>query len=244
MEKRNDSIDELEKEEAVVMKDEAQEEEVPALSLKRQFSTKKGRVRFITRVAMMGALSFVFYEYLKFPLPAIFPGFLEVKFSFLFVILSGLLTGPVGGILTILIMILPGVFQSWTFGVGELTDFVAYSFIVISSSLIYMFKHTKKGGIIAIVVAYIVWVTTYLLINWLISMPFYINAYLGHKGTIDSFVSTYLKPVLKNATTENYMAVYLFGACLPFNLLLGFVNCGLGVLVYKRISIILRKIGI
>ena len=36
---------------------ESKEKEYYALSLKKQFSTRKGRTRFITRVAMLAALS-------------------------------------------------------------------------------------------------------------------------------------------------------------------------------------------
>ena len=130
---------------------DSKEKEYYALSIKKQFSTRKGRTRFITRVAMFAALSYVFYAFIKFPLP-FFPPFLEVKFHNLFIILSGLLTGPLGGAMTVVAMIglkLITINTNTAF-VGELTDLIISISVMLPASLIYLKKHTKMGGVVGI----------------------------------------------------------------------------------------------
>ena len=213
-----------------------------ALSIKKQFSTRKGRTRFITRVAMFGALAYVFYAFLKFPLP-FFPSFLEVKFHNLFVILSGLLTGPIGGLISVITMI--GLklitLNSSTALVGELTDLIISLSVMLPSSIIYLKKHTRNGGIIGILVSFISWIVASFLVNMFISLPFYLNAYFD--GNVEAFVNV-LSPFIKNVNADNFKLMYLLVAVLPFNALVSFVNVSVCILVYKRISIVLKKIGI
>ena len=213
-----------------------------ALSIKKQFSTRKGRTRFITRVAMFGALAYVFYAFLKFPLP-FFPSFLEVKFHNLFVILSGLLTGPIGGIITILVMLglkLITIGTSTQF-VGELTDLIISLSVLLPSSIIYLKNHTRNGGIIGILFSFISWIVASFLVNMFISLPFYLEFFF--KGNIDGFVGA-LSKTIKNVNADNFKLMYLLVAVLPFNALVSFVNVSVCILVYKRISIVLKKIGI
>ena len=218
------------------------EKEYYPLSLKKQFSTRKGRTRFITRVAMFGALAYVFYAFIKFPLP-LFPSFLEVKFHNLFIILSGLLTGPLGGAISILVMIglkLTTIGTTSQF-VGELTDLVISFSVLLPSSLIYFKFHNKKGGVIGILFSFLAWIVASFLVNWFISLPFYLEFYFH--GNVEGFVDM-LSKTIKNVTVDNFTFMYLLVAVLPFNALVSFVNTSICILVYKRISIVLKKIGI
>ena len=239
MEEYTENNENLEKNQEVV---ETKEKEYYALSLKKQFSTRKGRTRFITRVAMFTALSYVFYAFIKFPLP-FFPPFLEVKFHNLFIILSGLLTGPVGGLLTVIAMILLKLItiNTNTVFVGEFTDLIISLSVMLPASLIYLKKHTKMGGVVGILFSFLAWIVSSFLVNWFISLPFYLKAYFD--GNVENFVSV-LSPYIKNITTDNYTMYYLIFAVLPFNALVAFVNTAVCILVYKRISIALKKIGI
>ena len=221
---------------------DSKEKEYYALSIKKQFSTRKGRTRVITRVAMLAALSYVFYAFIKFPLP-FFPPFLEVKFHNLFIILSGLLTGPLGGAMTVIAMIglkLITINTNTAF-VGELTDLIISLSVMLPASLIYLKKHTKMGGVVGILFSFLAWIVSSFLVNWFISVPFYLQAYFG--GDAETFVNV-LSPYIKNVNADNYTMYYLIFAVLPFNALVAFVNTAVCILVYKRISIALKKIGI
>ena len=220
---------------------EAKEDKRESL-IKKQFSTKKGRIRFITRVAMFSALAYVFYSFVKFPLP-FFPSFLEVKFHNLFLIIVGLLTGPIGGALSVIIMLglkLITLGTSTAF-VGELFDLLLSLSVVLPSSLIYYFNRTRTGGLIGIAVSVGCWLFFSVFLNYTISLPFYIRFFF--KESTEAFVGM-LSKTIKGITVDNFMAYYLFGACLPFNALVGFINIAVTILVYKRISTLLKKIGL
>lgn len=217
------------------------QKEVSTLSIKYQLGTKRNRIRFISRVAMFSALATVFYIWLKFPLP-IFPSFLEVNFSNLFIIIGSFITGPIGGALICLIRfgIKCAVGTSTAF-VGELTDLLLSLAICMPCSIIYLKNHTRKGGLIGISFSLLSWVISSVLINWFISLPFYIDFFFG--GSIDVIVGI-LSKTIKGVTNDNYMLYYLTMGVLPFNLLVGFVNCLLATVVYKKISQLLNRIGI
>ena len=63
----------------------------------------KKLINYITKVAIFSALSTVLYVWVKFPLPFLFPSFLDVQFSNLPAILAGLALGPLGGALVVII---------------------------------------------------------------------------------------------------------------------------------------------
>ena len=219
-----------------------QKEEKKESLIKKQFSTKKGRVRFITRVAMFSALAYVFYAFVKIPLP-FFPSFLEVKFHNLFLIMVGLLTGPIGGVLSVIVMLglkLLTLGTSTAF-VGELFDLLLSLSIVLPSSLVYYFNRTKKGGLIGICISFGCWLFFSVFLNYVLCVPAYIRLFF-HEST-EAFVGM-LSKTIKGINTDNFMAYYLFGACLPFNAIVGFINIAIDILVYKRISILLKRIGI
>ena len=73
----------------------------------------------MTKVAIFSAISIVLY-FIKFPLPFLFPDFLDIQFSNLPAILGGLVMGPIGGVLIVVIRTLIKLPFTSTAGVGEL----------------------------------------------------------------------------------------------------------------------------
>ena len=69
-----------------------------------ELTKRKQQINWIVKVAIFGAISGLLY-YLRFPLPFIFPPFLDVQFSNLPAVLSGFILGPLGGILVLVIKI-------------------------------------------------------------------------------------------------------------------------------------------
>ena len=228
--------------ENVVEEESTIKEEKKESLIKQQFKTKKGRIRFITRVAMFSALAYVFYSFVKFPLP-FFPSFLEVKFHNLFLIIAGLLTGPIGGVLSVIVMIGLKLITlgSSTAYVGELFDLILSLSVVLPSSLFYYFDRTRRGGLIGILISFVLWLVVAVVLNYAFVLPFYIRFFF--KDNVEAFVGMVSKTI-KGITTENFMTYYLFAACLPFNAIVGFVNIAVDILVYKRISVLLKRIGI
>lgn len=57
----------------------------------------KKTIDYMTKIAILAALSSILYFIPKFPLPFLFPSFLEIQFSNLPAILGGFILGPFAG---------------------------------------------------------------------------------------------------------------------------------------------------
>jgi len=193
---------------------------------------RNNRVLQMVIIANLSALSLLFYFILKFPLPFIFPSFLDIQFSNLPAIIGGFILGPIGGASIIVIRTLIKLPFSTTAGAGEMIDLLIGMSTVLTSSIIYRKMKTKKGAIIASISGMFVWTFVALLANYLFVIDFYIAFYFN--GSVDSLVG--MLSVIPGVNSENYMEKYLLYAALPFNILLSGLVYGITFLVYKRIS--------
>ena len=192
---------------------------------------RKKTIQKMTTVAILSALSVVFYMFLKFPLPFIFPSFLDIQFSNLPVILAGLIFGPSEALVVVIIRFLIKAPFSSTAYVGEVADLVIGYLVGTATSFIYHRNKTKKGGIIALVIGSIVWVVGAIIINSVVLLPWYINTY-----GMDAVFG--MLKVIPGITESNYMLYYVVFAVIPFNTLLAVIVSTITFFVYKRISLI------
>mgnify|MGYP000792644362 CR=1 FL=1 len=190
---------------------------------------------YISKVAIFSALSIILYFVPKFPLPFLFPSFLEVQFSNLPAILGGFVLGPIGGCCIVIIRTLIKLPFSSTMYVGELADLLIGISTVFVSSMIYKYVKTKKGGILGLVFGTITWVIVAILANG----TFLINFYKEVAG-IDAVIGM-CKSIFPNMTESNFMSLYLLGAVLPFNFMLASIVSIVTFLVYKKISFLFKK---
>ena len=198
---------------------------------------KKVTVAYITKVAVLSAVSFVLYMFAKFNLPFMFPSFLDVQFSELPAILAGFSLGPVAGALVIIIKCLIKFPFSGTAFVGEITDIVLGILYVVPASIVYQLKKTRKNAAIGLMVVTAVATLGAVLLNRFVSVPFYVEFFF--KGNFDVIVNM-CSVLYKDMTRDTFYWYYLFAAVLPFNLLrLGLVS-GVTFLVYKRLSKLLH----
>lgn len=203
----------------------------------KEKNNRNKTINWITKVGIFAALSSILYYVPKFNLPFIFPSFLEIQFSNLPAILGGFILGPFGGAIILIIRTLFKLPASHTGCVGELADLVIGLMVVIPSSIIYRKLHSKKGGIISLIVACIGWVVSAVLANWLFLVNFYANFYQGGMDTLVNACQT----VIPSITSENFMGKYLTFAVIPFNLLLSVIVCLVTFFVYKRLSNVFKK---
>lgn len=198
---------------------------------------RKERINWIVKVSIFAAMSSVLYC-LRFPLP-FFPSFLDVQFSNLPAILAGFIFGPFGGAIVIVIKTLLKLLiqSSGTGGVGEVADLVIGLIVVIPSSIIYQKNKTKKGGIIALLVAGTCWVVGSVAANYFFLIDFYAHIFEGGMAALVSYCSD----VIPNATVENFKNLYILYAALPFNTLLSSVVLTVTFFVYKHLSNIFKK---
>lgn len=198
---------------------------VEILGIKDTFTTKS-----IAVIAMLTGVSFVLYMYAKFPLPFIFPGFLDMQFSDLPALLGGFALGPVaGGIIIVVKCLLKMPFSS-TACVGELADVIIGLANVLSATIFYRFHRTRKGAILSLIIGTISAIIFSLFANAIILIPFYSNAY-GMNAIVGMVKSLY--PAV---SSENFMSYYLPLAVLPFNTLRCIVCAVLTYFTYKPLS--------
>lgn len=200
--------------------------------------TNKNLIDYVTKVAIFSALSTILYFFPKFPLPFLFPSFLDVQFSNLPAILGGFVLGPVGGVLIVIVKTVIKLPFTSTAYVGEFADLLIGASTVIVSSLIYKKFKTKKGGIIALISGAVTWVVVAVIVNATILIPFYIKLFFG--GNIEPLVAM-CKTVLPNINADNFLLVYTLGATIPFNSMLSIVVSVVTFFVYKRVSVIFKK---
>lgn len=104
---------------------------------------RQNKVEYIVKLAMYSALAFVLYN-IKFPLPFMFPSFLDIQISELPALIAGFSMGPISGCLVIIIKCLLKFPLSSTFFVGEATDILLGICFVVPSSLIYNSRKNKN----------------------------------------------------------------------------------------------------
>lgn len=189
-------------------------------------------IKKIALTAILSTLATILYMFIKFPLPMLFPSFLDFQVSNLPAIIGGFLLGPVYGSLIVIIRFLIKLSFTSTQYVGELADLIIGLAVVISSSIIYKKNKTRKGALIALTTSTVIWVITSVLLNRYVLVPFYIE--LVFKGDVNAFVN--FCKIIPGINEQNYMQKYLVYAVLPFNLLLSISVNLITFLVYKRLS--------
>lgn len=184
-------------------------------------------------IAVMGiltAISFVLYMFVKFPLPFMFPSFLDMQISDLPALLGGFALGPVEGCLIIIIKCCIKMPFTGTACVGELGDIAIGIANVLPAALIYRFYKNRKGAILGMAVGMVCAVAVGLLMNWLVLIPFYAKAF-GMEAIVGMMISLY--PKITADTVYNY---YLPLAVIPFNILRCLVCALVTYFTYKPLS--------
>lgn len=110
----------------------------------KRYTDGKNRVEYIVKIAIYTTLSYILYVVAKFPLPFMFPSFLDIQISELPALIAGFSMGPISGVLVIFFKCLLKLPLTGTFFVGEATDFILGICFVVPSSLIYNSRKNKK----------------------------------------------------------------------------------------------------
>lgn len=196
---------------------------------------RKELINKITKIGILSALSSILY-YIKFNLPALFPSFLEIHFSMLPALLATLALGPVEGAIVIIIRFLLKLPSTSTVIVGEIADLVIGILVVVPVGLFYKFNKTKKGGLISIIMACLLWIVFGVLSN-VFTIPLYLELFF--KGNVSILVKAL--SIIPGINESNYMAKYLLFGALPFNSLLAIMVCLITYFTYKSVSKIFKQ---
>lgn len=194
-----------------------------------QKRTSIQNVRILTMTAVLSAISFVL-AFFEFPVP-LSPSFARMDLSDLPALIGAFAYGPMSGILIELVKNALQFLTSSTGGIGELANFIMGSSFVVTAGLIYKLHKTKRTALIACLVASVVMGITAAIVNYFILLPVFeafmpLDQLIASFGEFIPFIKTKLDVVLFNA--------------FPFNLLKGIGISIVTMLLYKRLTPILK----
>ena len=136
--------------------------------------TTRNVTAYITKIAILSALSTVLYLFARFPIFPVFPfSVLDMDFSDIPALLGGFSLGPVAGVIIVLIKCVIKLSTSSTMFVGELSNFIIGCALVLPASLYYKYHKTRKGALIALVIGVLVNAAVSIFNNYFITVPLY-----------------------------------------------------------------------
>ena len=186
-------------------------------------------VRMLTMTAVLSVIAFVL-AFFEFPVP-LSPFFARMDLSDLPALIGAFAYGPAAGILIELVKNALQLLTSSTGGIGELANFIMGGSFVAAAGLIYKFHKTKKMAMIACLMASVVMGIVAAIVNYFILLPVFeafmpLDQLIASFGEFIPFIKTKLDVVLFNA--------------FPFNLLKGIGISIVTMLLYKRLTPILK----
>lgn len=184
----------------------------------------------MTKIAMLSVLAYGLM-FVHFPIP-IFPSFLKFDISDMPALIGGFAMGPLAGVLVTAVKNLLHLLQTDTAGVGELSNFLVASALIIPATLIYRRDKSRKSAILGLIAGVVAMPIVGALTNYFIIIPFYSNVM-----PIDVIIKA---GTVVNPNIVSIKSLILYGV-VPFNLLKAVATAGITLLLYKRISPILQK---
>lgn len=210
---------------------------------------KKITIKRIAFVGVFAAIASLLYCYVKFPLP-IFPGFLDVNFSMIPIIIACFMLGPIDGILIVLIRFLVKIIlvPTGTQYVGELADLLLGVVTAGSVGMFYHFYNGKYKSLLSFIMTVVVWVLSSIVINAFLNVPMYVKLFFeGNWQILINLCLDAFKLITFNncpiITQENFISYYILLAVIPFNLMLSSLVVGVTALVHKRLRVIYDRIN-
>ena len=197
---------------------------------KYKFGTKQ-----MVRVAIFGALSGIFYIFIKFPVPFM-PAFLEFHFDEIPAFIASFAYGPVVGLLVLLVKTLIKLPLTSTLGVGELSDLIFSAAFILPAALIYKRKRNFKGVFIGLAIGTLFQLTVSLLTNIYVTIPFYLKVMEFPEAAILGMCKA------ANPNITNIGWSYGLLAVLPFNAMKDAAVILLTLFTYKSVHRFIDKL--
>ena len=185
--------------------------------------------RRLTMTAVLAAVAFLL-AFFELPVP-LSPSFARMDLSDLPALIGAFAFGPASGVMIELIKNLLQLFTTSTGGVGELANFLMGASFVGIAGIIYRRHRTRRGALLACLAASVGMGLAAAVVNYFILLPLFesflpLEQLIASFGAFIPFIHTKLDVVLDNA--------------FPFNLLKGLGLSFITMLLYKRLSPVLR----
>ncbi|MBQ7896303.1 MAG: ECF transporter S component [Oscillospiraceae bacterium] len=196
---------------------------------------RKNSVRRLAMAAMMGAVAFVLM-YFSFSIPVLSP-FAELDLAALPELIGGFILGPLGAIEIIsLKLLLKIVFKgSVSMMTGEIQNLILSISFVLPAVIYYRRHRTKKAAIIGLVIGAVLSIVLAVITNLYMILPFYIRLYGMDWDAIVAMCSA-ANPWVKDIPTMVAFSI------IPFNVVSRTLQSLLTILLYKKISVPLKKL--
>ncbi|PKK94527.1 MAG: ECF transporter S component [Tenericutes bacterium HGW-Tenericutes-5] len=198
----------------------------------------RNNIRKLLIIALLATISVVLMI-LEFPLPFA-PSFYELDFSEIPVLIGAFAYGPLTGVVIEAVKILLNLMftGSITMGVGELANFLIGISLVVPASMIYYRHKTRKRAVIGLVVGTFAMVTMGAVLNAFVLLPAYafFMSTPEYTLTIADFVAA---GAAVNPLVTNLFSFIMF-AVVPFNLFKGILVSAVVILIYKRVSMLIK----
>ncbi|MDO5022173.1 MAG: ECF transporter S component [Eubacteriales bacterium] len=183
--------------------------------MKQRFNTA-----YMTYVALMVALATILSYFPEIPL-AFFAPWLKLDFSFVPMLLIGFSFGPGASILALIITNLIHMLGTQTAGVGELANILVGAAYLLPPTIMYQKNRSKKTAVLGSCIGVILQVVMGVVTNKFLLIP----ALLGEQAAQFDMVN------------------YLITGIVPFNIVKGSVNSLITFLLYKHLSVFIKKLG-
>ena len=195
----------------------------------------------IAMIALFSALAALLYIF-NFALPFAFPAFLEFRFSDVPVLIGTFALGPLSGCVIVVMMVLIKLVcvSTSTMFVGDAADILVGFALVIPAGLIYGRHRTFRGALLSLAAGSVFSTALAVLLNRFALVPAYVVLMFG--GSWEPILGM-MKPLFPSCTQQNFYALYLWAAVLPFNLLRCLVASLITLPVYKHISRAINRLN-
>lgn len=202
----------------------------------RKKSEVKEKVLTTRKIAVIGVMSAISAVLMLFEIPL--PGiafFYKLDFSELPALLCGFAYGPVAGVVTEAVKILLNLLLDGTTTafVGELANFIVGCIFILTATIIYHIKKSKKTAIIACIAATLVMTVLGTIFNGVYLLPKYASFLMP----MDAIIAAGTK---ENENVNSLMTFLLFCTA-PTNLIKGVAVSIITILLYHPLRPILKK---
>ena len=199
------------------------------VSIEKSRKTAVLSVRTISMTAMLSAVAYLL-AFVEFSVP-LSPSFARMDLSDLPALIGAFAFGSFSGLLIELVKNALQLLTTSTGGIGEIANFLMGAAYVVTAGFIYKRHKTKKTALLACITASFVMGAAAALANYFILLPLF-ESFMPLDQLITSFAE--FLPFIRTK-----LDVVLFNA-FPFNLLKGLVIGGVTMLIYKKLTPVLK----
>jgi riboflavin transporter FmnP len=194
-------------------------------------SAKNEKLRALVVTAILGAVGFVLM-FLEFGIP-IMPSFIKFDFSELPALIASFAFGPIYGVVVCFLKNALHLLVTSTAGVGELANFLMGIFFVVPAGLLYRFKKSRTSALIGSLIGAAVMGMACVLINYFLIYPIYYQIMIPEPVILSAYQA------ILPGVDSIWKSLLIFN--LPFTAVKGLVVSLICLLIYKKLSPILKK---